>query len=486
MSAVLSQADDDFPRDRQVAQLRTPPHSVEAESSVLGGLLLDASAWDRVGDLLTDSDFYGYAHKLIFAAIGALANASKPSDVVTVYDHLQGLGKANDVGGLPYLNSLAQYVPSAGNIRRYAQIVRERAILRRLISASDEIATAAFNPQGKDVPTILDEATQRVMGISPDATTDDWVSMDTLVVEQLDRIQLLADNPDGERGLEFTPTGIANLDDMLDGGLRPGQFVVIGARPSMGKSAMADAIGLHIALNEGKPVAKFSLEMQNYEGAQRAMAAIGRIPLQSLRRPTRLTDVDWPNVTTAVEKLRHAGFYSNDKAGLNINQIRSKARALHRKVGKLGLILVDYVQLIAGIDPRQNRNSQLEEASRGLKQLGKELGVPVVALAQVSRTVEKEGKTWEQQIPRMSDLKDCGSLEQDADIILMLVRPKIAQPGLGSEWDYYACGELMKQRGGRTGRVHFQWEGKYTRYAAWPEDAEVPSSKVVTHRGGDL
>lgn len=477
---------DDFPEERQVAQLRIPPNAAEAEASVLGGLLLDNANWDRIGDLLSESDFYRYQHRLVFGAIAALVNAARQADTLTVFEHLRSLGKDDEAGGLVLLTQLAQYLPSAGNIRQYAEIVRKCALRRRLIGACDEVAVLAFNPGGRSVEEILDEAAQKVMGINPEASADEWVGLDALVVQQLDRIQDLADNPDAERGAEFTPTGIESLDDILDGGVRPGQFIVIGARPSMGKSAIADAIGLHIAKNEGKPVAKFSMEMQNSEGAQRAMASIGSIPLHALRRPSRLTDLDWQNIPRSVEALRQVGFYSNERAGLNINQIRAKARALQRRVGKLGAILVDYFQLIAGTDPRQNRNAQLEEASRGLKALAKELGCPVIALAQVLRGVEKEGKGWEQQIPRMSDLKDCGSLEQDADIIGMLVRPSIAQAGLDDSWKEYALLEIAKQRGGRTGKVHLLWEGRYTRYTAWPIETELPTNKTVTRRGGDL
>ncbi len=485
MSAVLTPfedvPDDRYsPNDRQVAQLRIPPHSIESESSVLGSLLLDNRAWDRVGDLLTGDDFYRFEHRLIFDAIGGLINANKPADIITVFEVLRSIDKARELpGGLQYLNQLAQFVSSAANVRRYAEVVRERSILRKLISASDEIATAAFNTQGKEVAELLDTAMQRVMAISPDAVTDDWVSMASLVVEQLDRIQELADNPDAERGQEFTPTGLPNLDDILDGGLRGGQFIVIGARPGMGKTAIADGIGRHIAMHEGKPVAKFSMEMQNSEGAQRAISDIGTIPLHALRRPSKMLDSDWSSLTESVEKLRNAPWYTTDKPGLNINQVRTRARALARKVGKLGLVIVDYFQLMSGVDPRQQRSAQLEEASRGLKNLAKELDCPVIALAQINRSVEGEGDSWEKQKPRFKDLKDCGSLEQDADVILFLVRPTIAQKTLDAEWKPYAYGDLAKQRGGNTGDLHFHWQGAYTRYAAWADPSTRPTSKTT-------
>jgi replicative DNA helicase len=273
MSAVLTPANDDFPRDHQVAQLRVPPHSIEAESSVLGGLLLDNAAWDRVGDLLTDADFYRYEHRLIYASIGGLINATKPADVVTVYEQLQGLGKAEEVGGLAYLNSLAQYVPSAGNIRRYAEIVRERSILRKLVSASDEIATAAFNTQGKAVDRILDEAEQRIFNIGEEGSRmkQGFQGMDSLVVQLLDRVQEMADNPNDITGV---PTGFYDLDRMMSG-MQAGDLIILAARPSMGKTSLAINIAEHVALHEELPVAVFSMEMGASQLAVRIVGSIG-------------------------------------------------------------------------------------------------------------------------------------------------------------------------------------------------------------------
>jgi replicative DNA helicase len=272
---------DDFPRDREVAQLRIPPHSIEAESSVLGGLLLDNGAWDRVGDLLVDSDFYRYEHRLIYGATGALVNASKPADVITVFEHLQNQGKADEAGGLAYLNSLAQYVPSASNIRRYAEIVRERSILRKLVSASDEIATNAFNPQGRAVDRILDEAEQKIFNIGEEGSRmkQGFQSMDSLVVKLLDRVQEMADNPNDITGV---PTGFYDLDRMTSG-LQAGDMVVLAARPSMGKTAFAINIAEHVALNEGLPVAVFSMEMGASQLAVRIVGSIGRIDQGHLR-----------------------------------------------------------------------------------------------------------------------------------------------------------------------------------------------------------
>ena len=287
MSAVFSTSEDHFTPDHQVAQLRIPPHSVEAESSVLGGLLLDNQAWDRVGDLLVDRDFYRYEHRVVYGAISTLVNASKPADVITVFEQLQSLGKAEEVGGLAYLNSLAQYVPSASNIRRYAEIVRERSILRKLVSASDEIATNAFNPQGKPVAKILDEAEQKIFNIGEEGSRmkQGFQGMDTLVVELLDRVQEMADNPMDITGV---PTGFYDLDRMTSG-FQAGDMVVLAARPSMGKTALAINIAEHVALNEGLPVAVFSMEMGASQLAVRIVGSIGRID-QTHLRTGKLTD----------------------------------------------------------------------------------------------------------------------------------------------------------------------------------------------------
>ena len=286
MSEFMMPVDEEFaPYDHQLAQLRVPPHSTEAESSVLGGLLLDNQAWDRVGDLLIESDFYRFEHRLIYAGIAKLVNASKPADVITVYEHLQSIGKSEEVGGLAYLNALAQYVPSASNIRRYAEIVRERAILRKLVTASDEIATAAFNTQGRPVDKILDEAEQKIFNIGEEGSRmkQGFQGMDTLVVNLLDRVQEMADNPNDITGV---PTGFIDLDRMTSG-LQAGDMVVLAARPSMGKTALAINIAEHVALNEGLPVAVFSIEMGAAQLAVRIVGSIGRIEQSHLRTSTK-------------------------------------------------------------------------------------------------------------------------------------------------------------------------------------------------------
>ena len=457
VSSFLSAVPDEFPPDRQIAQLRIPPHSLEAESSVLGGLLLDNAAWDRVGDLLADGDFYRFEHRLIFAAVGALINASKPADVITVYEHLQNQGKAEETGGLGYLNSLAQYVPSAGNIRRYAEIVRERSILRKLVSASDEISTDAFNPKGRPVADIVDQAEQKIFNIGEQGSRmkQGFQGMDSLVVALLDRVQEMADNPNDVTGV---PTGFYDLDK-LTAGFQAGDLIVLAARPSMGKTALAINIAEHVALNEGLPVAVFSMEMGAAQLAVRIVGSIGRIN-QSNLRTGKLTDEEWPRLTEAIEKLRNISLHIDESAGLTSTELRANARRLARQCGQLGLIVVDYLQLMSGSAGNdENRATELGEISRGLKMLAKELKCPVIALSQLNRSVE----TRPDKRPMMSDLRESGAIEQDADIIMFIYRD-----------EYYtkdACKEpgvaeviIAKQRNGPTGTVKLAFLKPITKF----------------------
>lgn len=444
--------------DQQVAQLRVPPHSMESESSVLGGLLLDNNAWERVGDLLVDGDFYRHEHKLIYEAIGKLINGSKPADVITVYEHLQSMGKAEEIGGLLYLNQLAQYVPSATNIRRYAEIVRERSILRKLVTASDDIATNAFNPQGKTVDRILDEAEQKILAIGEEGARNKqgFQSLDTLVVDLLDRVQEMADNPMDVTGV---PTGFVDLDRMTSG-LQAGDLVVLAARPSMGKTSFAVNIAEHVALNEGLPVAIFSMEMGAAQLAVRIVGSIGRVNQGNLRTG-KLNDDEWPRLTEAIERLRTVSLHIDETPGLSPTELRANARRLARTCGKLGLIVVDYLQLMSGSGSAassDNRATELGEISRGLKMLAKELQCPVIALSQLNRSVEQRTD----KRPMMSDLRESGAIEQDADIIMFIYRddyynkdskePNIAEVIIG------------KQRNGPTGTVKVFFQKNQTRF----------------------
>jgi len=457
MSAVFSYADNDPSTDRQIAQLRIPPHSIEAESSVLGGLLLDNGAWDRMGDVVVDSDFYRHEHKLIYAAVGALINASKPADVITVYEQLQNLGKAEEIGGLAYLNSLAQYVPSASNIRRYAEIVRERSILRKLVSASDEIATNAFNTQGKPVDKILDEAEQKIFNIGEEGSRmkQGFQGMDSLVVELLDRVTEMAENPNDITGVR---TGFYEFDRMTSG-LQPGDMIVLAARPSMGKTSLAINIAEHVALNEGLPVAVFSMEMGASQLAVRIVGSIGRID-QGHLRTGKLTDEEWPRLTEAIEKLRNVSLHIDETPGLTTSELRANARRLARQYGKLGLIVVDYLQLMSVSSSMndENRATAVGEISRGLKMLAKELKCPVIALSQLSRGVESRTD----KRPMMSDLRESGAIEQDADIIMFIYRDDYydknsKEPGVAEVI-------ISKHRNGPTGTVKLAFLKPLTKF----------------------
>ena len=306
MSAVLSPFDPSPYSDPAAAQLRIPPHSMEAESSVLGGLLLDNTSWDRIGDLLVENDFYRFENRLIFSSISSLINANKPADVITVYESLQNLGRAEEVGGLSYLNSLAQYVPSSANIRRYGEIVRERSILRKLVTASDEIATHAFNPQGKQVDQILDEAEQKIFNIGEEGSRmkQGFQSMDVLTLELMDRIDEMSQNPNDITGV---PTGFYDLDRMTSG-FQPGDLIVLAARPSMGKTALAINIAEHVAVQEQLPVAVFSMEMGASQLAIRIVGSIGRID-QGHLRTGKLSQDEWPKLTETIEKLRNIALH---------------------------------------------------------------------------------------------------------------------------------------------------------------------------------
>ena len=449
----------DFPdMDSEVSQLRIPPHSIEAESSVLGGLLLDAGAWDRVGDMLTESDFYRLEHRLIFGAIAHLANAFKAVDVVTVFTHLQGQGKAEEVGGLIFLNSLAQYVPSASNIRRYAEVVRERAILRGLVKAGDEIATAGFNQNGKPVLQVLDECERKLLGIGEQGSRmkQGFQSMNTLVGQMLDRVQFLADNPKDVTGVS---TGFYDMDRMT-AGFRAGDLIVLAARPSMGKTALAINIAEHVALVEGLPVAVFSMEMGAGQLVMRITGSIGRIDQGNLRTG-KLADNEWSRLSEAAQKLRDADLHIDETGGLTSGELRAASRRLARQCGgKLGLIVVDYLQLMSGSSGSdENRATELSEITRGLKLLAKELQCPVIALSQLNRSVEAR----QDKRPVMSDLRESGAIEQDADVIMFIYRD-----------EYYtkdACREpgvaeiiFAKQRSGPTGTVRLAWISNMTRF----------------------
>ncbi|MGE5338325.1 MAG: replicative DNA helicase [Gemmatimonadota bacterium] len=443
--------------DPQLASVRTPPHSIEAEQSVLGGLLLDNAAWDRIADMVRAEDFYRHDHRLIFQHISRLIDQSRPADAVTVFESLQTAGKADDAGGLAYLNSLAQNTPSAANIRRYGEIVRDRAVLRRLVSVGDEIATTALNPQGKETKTILDEAESKVFQIAEEGARgrQGFVEMEPLLTKVVERIQELFEraNPSDVTGV---PTGFADIDRMTSG-LQPGDLIVVAGRPSMGKTAYALNIAEHVAIKQGLPVAVFSMEMGAGQLALRMLSSVGRINQQRLRTG-RLEDGDWPKLTEAIREMHDAQLFIDETPALNALELRARARRLARTCGKLGLIVIDYLQLMSAASTGENRATEISEISRSLKALAKELQVPVVALSQLNRTVEQRTD----KRPVMSDLRESGAIEQDADVIFALYREEFYNPDTTDKGVAEVL--ILKQRNGPTGRVNLRFAGENTRF----------------------
>ncbi|HUD26969.1 MAG TPA: replicative DNA helicase [Burkholderiaceae bacterium] len=443
--------------DAQLAALHTPPHSVEAEQSVLGGLLLDNSAWDRIADRIGAEDFYRHDHRLIFQQIARLIDQSKPADTVTVFEALQATGQAADCGGLPYLNALAQNTPSAANIRRYAEIVRERSVLRSLASVGEEIAISAREPQGRDAKEILDEAEGKVFRIAEQGARNrtGFARLETLLTRVVERIQELFERSGGS-DVTGVPTGFADLDSKT-AGLQAGDLIIIAGRPSMGKTALALNIGEHVAIDLGMPVAVFSMEMGAAQVALRMLGSVGRIDQQRLRTG-RLNDQDWPRLSEAIERMHAAPLYIDETPALNALELRARARRLAREYKQLGLVVVDYLQLMSATGSGENRATEISEISRSLKALAKELQVPVVALSQLNRTVE----TRTDKRPVMSDLRESGAIEQDADLILFIYRDEVYNPDTSDK----GVAEIIigKQRNGPIGRVNLRFGGEFTRF----------------------
>jgi replicative DNA helicase len=443
--------------DPQLESLRIPPHSLEAEQSVLGGLLLDNAAWDRITGLLGQDDFYRFDHRLIFQQIATLVGASKPADVITVYESLSAIGKAEEVGGLSYLNMLAQNTPSAANIRHYAQIVRDRSILRKLITVSDEISGTAFNPQGREVKKILDEAEARIFSIAEDGSrgVQGFHEIRPLLGQVVERIDELY-NRENKNDVTGVPTGFIDLDRKTSG-LQPGDLVIVAGRPSMGKTAFSVNIGEHVAIESGLPVAIFSMEMSGPQLAMRMIGSVGRLDQHKLRTG-QLAEDDWPRLTYAIQKMNDAQMFIDETPALSSDALRSSARRLARQCGQLGLIIVDYLQLMSPNSAGENRSTEIGEMSRGLKALAKELACPVIALSQLNRSVEQRPN----KRPQMSDLRESGSIEQDADLILFIYRDEVYNPDSPDK----GIAEIIiaKQRNGPIGEVRLTFTGQHTRF----------------------
>ena len=443
--------------DPELEALRLPPHSIEAEQSVLGGLLLDNAAWDRIDSMLGPEDFYRFDHRLIFQHISRLIAASRPADVITVFDALSGVGKAEEVGGLPYLNALAQNTPSAANIRHYAQIVRDRSVLRKLITAADEISGWAISPHGREVRRILDDAEAKIFSIGEDGSRGNQgaVSIRALTTEVY---QLVIDLYDRENKGDVTglSTGFIALDKMTSG-FQKGDLIIVAGRPSMGKTAFSVNIAEHVAVANGLPVVIYSMEMSGSQLAIRMIGSIGRLDQQKLRTG-QLDDEDWGRFTYALERMDSAQLFVDESPALTVDAIRSSARRLARQSGGLELVIVDYLQLMSTNSSGENRATEVGEMSRGLKALAKELGCPVIAISQLNRSVESRLN----KRPMMSDLRDSGSIEQDADLILFIYRDEVYNPDSPQKGTAEII--IAKQRNGPTGMIPLTFNGALTRF----------------------
>ena len=457
--------------DEQLDSLKLPPHSIEAEQSVIGGLLLENEALDKVADILTAQDFYQFDHKTIFEHIAKLIERNRPADIVTVAESLESTAQLTQIGGIAYLGSLAQNTPTAANIRRYAEIVRERAIMRKLVTVGSGIAESAYSPNGRDAQQLLDEAEAKIFQIAEGGkrSSEGFQDIKVLLPQVAERIDMLfsRDNPSDVTGI---PTGFSDLDSMTSG-FQGGDLVIVAGRPSMGKTAFSINIAENVALDTGLPVAIFSMEMASTQLAMRMIGSVGRLD-QHRMRTGRLEDEDWEKLTTALGKLNEAPIFIDEGAALSSFDVRARARRLHRQCGKLGLIVVDYLQLMAAPAGRQgeNRATEISEISRSLKALAKELDVPVVALSQLNRSVEQRPD----KRPVMSDLRESGAIEQDADLILFIYRDEVYNPDSTDKGTAEII--IAKQRNGPIGRVRLTFIGEHTRFENFANAGYVPDN----------
>lgn len=440
--------------------LRLPPHSIEAEQSVLGGLLLDETGWDKVTGLVEEHDFYRYEHRLIFNAIKSLAEQNRPADVITVEEVLQRQELLTEAGGFPYLVDLVQNTASAINIAHYAEIVRDRSVMRQLAQVGTQIATTAYNPQGRDVKQMLDEAESMVFKIAESSgTRGEFLEMPEMLREAIEKIEYAYDreNKDDVTGIA---SGFVDLDKKI-AGLHGGDLIIIAGRPAMGKTAFALNIAENVAINSKLPVAIFSMEMGGVQLVMRMLGSVGRLD-QHLLKTGQLEDEHWGRLQEAVLKLSKAPIYIDESSSLNALDIRAKVRRLARKTkGKLGLVVIDYLQLMGGMSLAQsnNRAAELGLISRSLKALARELNVPVIALSQLSRSVEARTD----KRPIMSDLRESGAIEQDADIVMFMYRDEYYHPDSVESKGLAEC-IIGKHRNGPTGKIPLVFMGQFSKF----------------------
>jgi replicative DNA helicase len=439
---------------RATERLRLPPHSIEAEQSLLGGLMLDQRAWDQVADAVNSDDFYRSDHRLIFGAVGALVERNQPPDAVTVSEHLQRQGLLEAAGGLGYLAQLVETTPSAANIRAYARIVRDRAMLRQLIEIGGDIAASAHDTEGLPVETLVDLAEQRVFEIADRGQRkgSGFVSLKQILPETIDRLDVLSHTEGDITGIS---TGFAEMDEMT-AGLQRGELIIVAGRPSMGKTTLAMNIAENAAIGHQVSTAIFSMEMSAEQLSFRMIGSIGRVN-QSRLRTGKLSDEDWSRIDSAVSMMSNAPIFIDDSPALTPTEVRARARRLKREHG-LGLIVVDYLQLMQVAGTSENRATEISEISRSLKALSKELAVPVMALSQLNRSVEQRTD----KRPVMSDLRESGAIEQDADLIVFIYREEVYEPDTPRKG--VADIIIGKQRNGPIGEFHLTFLGEFTKF----------------------
>jgi replicative DNA helicase len=454
---------DDYDRysDAQLEELKVPPYSIQAEQSVLGGLMLDNETWDSVADRLDEEDFYRHDHRLIFRAIRILAEKQSPFDVITLSEVLQKDNKLDEAGGLAYLGLMAKDTPSAANITAYADIVRERSVLRQLIHVGAEIADSGYHPQGRELGQLVEAAEQKVFQIADQRrkSGSGFTPIRTVLAGAVDRIEELFHK---EGHITGVSTGFSDFDDMTSG-MQPSDLVIIAGRPSMGKTTYAMNIAEHVAIKEKVPVAVFSMEMPKEQLAMRMMSSLGRID-QHRVRTGKLEEDEWPRMISAISILGETQLFIDDTAALSPTEVRARCRRLAREHGQLGLVVLDYLQLMQCSGSSENRVAEISEISRSLKALAKELNVPVIALSQLNRNLEQRPN----KRPVPSDLRESGSIEQDADLIVFIYRDEVYNPDSADKGTAEII--IAKQRNGPIGTVRLTFLGQYTRFENFISD----------------
>lgn len=440
----------------QLSELKVPPHSIEAEQSLLGGIMLDENAWDKIASKVMAVDFYRHDHRLIFGAIADLARNNDPLDVITVSERLDNQGDLDEVGGIAYLGELVKQTPSAANIATYADIVRERAVVRELIAVATEIAEAGFNPEGRSSSDLLDLAESRVFHIAEQRADQGSgpVPVKNILAKTLERIEELVESGDEVTGIS---TGFVDLDRMTSG-LQKGDLVIVAGRPSMGKTTFSMNLAEYASMNAGKPVLVYSMEMPNESIVMRVLSSLGRIDQTKIRKG-QLDDDDWDRLTSTINMLaEHAKLFVDDTGGLSPTEMRTRARRVAREHGQLGLIVVDYLQLMKVPGLGENRTAEISEISRSLKALAKEMECPLIALSQLNRSLEQRSD----RRPVMSDLRESGAIEQDADLIMFVYRDEVYNEDSPDK----GIAEIIigKQRNGPIGKVRLKFEGRFTRF----------------------